>query len=1034
MINNHLPEVVTDGQTPMKKENLLSAYELADTLLMKKYVASLNSYNIIPKEELTVEDPQNKVTYRFIKIDRIVYNKDEKNIDKFINVYHSLYSCGGSVVLLFQSCGNNIDFYIGTKAHDDNSLNICADVLKKTIQGNFPGTKIETVKDTPAKEMLNNVVGKIGDDKAIASVTCIPSFRHEQEVVEKNDFVQGVEKLFDAMRGEKFSLLIIADPVSHQGMEQIRGGYEDLYSKLNPFSITELTFGKNESYAVGESLTKGITDTVTENVSSSKTSSTGHTINTSYSDSNSKSGNLSIIVAGVSKSSTETETHGNTDSWNQTEGETKSDGKSFAKMLNFGSTNTKTDGTTETYQIHLSNRAVKTLLDKIDNQLLRMEKCQNMGMWNFASYVLADDQQTAQVVASTYQALMRGKESGCEMSAVTLWDNKDDVREIQGYLRNVNHPMLKLNSKEIVSVTPASLISGEELAISAGWPQKSLPGVPVFDFAQFGREIICQDSGSERELHLGKIYHMGEDSDIDVSLDMDNLTAHTFITGSTGTGKSNVTYKILQELSIKGIPWLVIEPAKGEYKSIFGGRNNVSVYGTNINITPLLHINPFKFPSSIHVLEHIDRLIEIFNVCWPMYAAMPAVLKHAIEETYRACGWNLLESVNEEGDIYPTFADLLYELNLVVDKLDFSEEVRSNYRGALVTRVQSLTNGINGLVFSEERTTDNQLFDRNVIIDLSRVASTETKALLMGILVMRLQEYRIAQGNMNSKLLHVTILEEAHNLLKKVTPTSSEGGDLAGKSVEMLGNSIAEMRTFGEGFIIVDQAPNLLDTAVIRNTNTKITLRLPAEEDRILVGRASGLSDVQMDELIKLPTGVAVVFQNNWLQPVLCHIDKAAKETEKYLYNRSINNAALQQDKALKTKLTCCLLGKMAENPYLYSFADMKYKILDSGFPSILKLELLKALGKKEKTISSVSSVISALYPLPDEDSSQVVDLDILQWNDYLARRCGLAEVSLPESIKLLVLQCIVREKAIRENKIHETYDKWVAYMRGKKC
>ena len=65
-------------------------------------------------------------------------------------------------------------------------MNICADVLKKTIQGNFPGTKIETVKDTPAKEMLNNVVGKIGDDKAIASVTCIPSFRHEQEVVEKN--------------------------------------------------------------------------------------------------------------------------------------------------------------------------------------------------------------------------------------------------------------------------------------------------------------------------------------------------------------------------------------------------------------------------------------------------------------------------------------------------------------------------------------------------------------------------------------------------------------------------------------------------------------------------------------------------------------------------------------------------------------------------------------------------------------------------------------------------------------------------------
>lgn len=1033
MTPTHLPEVANDNKMPLKKDNLLSAYELADTLLMKKYVSSLNTYDVIPRQDLSIEENQNETLFRFVKMDRIVYNKDETNLNKFINVYHPLYSCGGSVVLLFQSDGSNIDFYIGTKANDFNLLNVCDDALKKTIRGNFPGTKIKGLNDNKAKQLLKKVVGRVGDGKSIASVTCVPSLRHEQASLEKNDFVQGVEKLFDAMRGEKFSLLIIADPVSHQGMEQIRGGYEDLYSKLNPFSTTELTFGKNESNAVGESLTKGVTDSVTENVSSTKTSSTGHTINTSYSDSSSKSGSLSIILVSGSKSSSETVTHGNTDSWNQSEGTTQSDGKTFAKMLNFGTTTTKTDGTSETYQIHLSNRSVKTLLDKIDNQLVRMEQCQNMGMWNYASYVIADDQQTAQVVASTYQALMRGKESGCEMSAVTLWNDQDRVREIQKYLYNVSHPMLKLNSKEIVSVTPASLISGEELAISAGWPQKSLPGIPVFDFAQFGREIICQDKEPKRELLLGKVYHMGEESNLDVSLDIDNLTAHTFVTGSTGTGKSNVTYKMLQELSKRGVPWLVIEPAKGEYKTIFGGRNNVSVYGTNNNITPLLHINPFKFPSSIHILEHIDRLIEIFNVCWPMYAAMPAVLKQAIEETYRACGWDLLESINDE-DIYPTFADLLYELNLVVDKLDFSEEVRSNYRGALVTRVQSLTNGINGLVFSEEKTSDYQLFDRNVIIDLSRIASTETKALLMGILVMRLQEYRISQGNINSELLHVTVLEEAHNLLKKVTQTSSEGGDLAGKSVEMLGNSIAEMRTYGEGFIIVDQAPNLLDSAVIRNTNTKITLRLPAEEDRILVGRASGLSDAQMEELIKLPTGVAVVFQNNWLQPVLCRIDKAAEETEKFFYIRSKGNTRQRQDEVLKTKLTCCLLGKMAGSPYLYSFADMKFKVLDSGFPSILKLELIKALSKKEETVSSVSAVISALYPLPDEDSSQVSEMDIEQWNEYLKRRCGLAEASLPDSIKLLALQCIVREKAIREDRIHEIYDKWVAYMRGRKC
>ena len=78
----------------------------------------------------------------------------------------------------------------------------------------------------------------------------------------------------------------------------------------------------------------------------------------------------------------------------------------------------------------------------------------------------------------------------------------------------------------------------------------------------------------------------------------------------------------------------------------------------------------------------------------------------------------------------------------------------------------------------------------------------------------------------NRPLRHLTVLEEAHNLLKRTsTDQPVEGGNLLGKSVEMLSNAIAEMRTYGEGFIIADQAPGLLDMAAIRNTNTKIILR-----------------------------------------------------------------------------------------------------------------------------------------------------------------------------------------------------------------
>ena len=143
----------------------------------------------------------------------------------------------------------------------------------------------------------------------------------------------------------------------------------------------------------------------------------------------------------------------------------------------------------------------------------------------------------------------------------------------------------------------------------------------------------------------------------------------------------------------------------------------------------------------------------------------------------------------------------------------------------MLTRIESLTNGINGLIFSNDELTNEHLFDSNVIVDLSRVGSTETKSLLMGILVLKLQEYRMANGDMNAELKHITVLEEAHNLLKRTsTEQMAESANLLGKSVEMLANAIAEMRTYGEGFIIADQAPGLMDLSVIPVSYTHLTL------------------------------------------------------------------------------------------------------------------------------------------------------------------------------------------------------------------
>ena len=238
---------------------------------------------------------------------------------------------------------------------------------------------------------------------------------------------------------------------------------------------------------------------------------------------------------------------------------------------------------------------------------------------------------------------------------------------------------------------------------------------------------------------------------------------------------------------------------------------------------------------------------------------------------------------------------LAEELEKLIDDTDYSAEVKGNYTGALVTRVKSLTIGLNKFIFTTNQTPYSKLFDENCILNISRVKSTETKALLMGLMVYILNEYRMdtKSGN-NSGLKHVTVLEEAHNLLKN---TAGKESELVGKSVEMITNTIAEIRTYGEGFIIVDQSPSSVDIAAIKNTNTKIVLRTPEANDREAVGRSMGLTPNQVNEIAKLPSGVAVVYQNDWVSPVLAMVDKANVKEMPYVYDSPIVIKSLRESR-----------------------------------------------------------------------------------------------------------------------------------------
>lgn len=749
------------------------------------------------------------------------------------------------------------------------------------------------------------------------------------------------------------------------------------------------------------------------------------------------SGGLGLLGMAATKTVSDSDTRNTSSTTSHSKVRGTSDGTTETE--NYGTSRTEgiSKGMSEALTLTFHDKSIENTLERINKQLKRIDEFESLGMYECAAYFLSDNQYAAEVAASTYKALMRGENSGVEIAAINSWGQfqKEKTKLIGEYVKNFIHPVFRYEGTSgEIEVTPCSLVSGNELAIHMGLPRRSVCGLPVIEHADFGKEVVTYDGGKYASgINLGKIFNMGSSCNNNVRLNVNSLAMHTFVTGSTGSGKSNTVYEMIRQLDNVGINYLIIEPAKGEYKNVFGNLPDVQVFGTNPRYTDVLRINPFRFPKGMHILEHTDRLIEIFNVCWPMYAAMPAVLKEALLQSYQVCGWDLADSTNAYSDeLFPTFRDLLDQLVDVIGKSAYSEEVKSNYTGSLVTRIKSLTNGLNGQIFSSNEIDNTVLFDKKTVVDISRIGSLETKSLIMGVLVMRLSEHRmVTTEEMNVPLRHVTVLEEAHNILKKTSGQQDpEGSNMAGKSVEMISNAIAEMRTYGEGFIIADQSPSAVDISAIRNTNTKIIMRLPDEQDRRMAGKSAGLKDLQLDEIAKLPKGVAVVYQNDWIEPVLCKIQKYRGEEKRYRYDEAQRKAAHPAQAA--GFIVRNLLNKTAGEKLDMNLKELSKFIIEMDLPAKTKIRSLQVFRLNGKsTVEDISSILYDIISTPEIEKAAESADSIEEWkNAFLyGGSAGLSE--LEESEQNTVVECILREQIARFGKPSEYMETWHKFLEG---
>lgn len=630
-----------------ERTSLDDTIQYAESFVKKYYLEDLEYFRA-DKPRAKVRRITYEYNVRLFRINGIVVNKSEKTTDKLNNIYSALHSLGLSVVMVLRCADGNVELYMGVKSPEDileDNTGI-EEVFEEVLLGNFPGCNLEAVETEKAKEIVNKMLPDDGKN-AVTSLSTIPSFKGEDDA--NDSYVQGLEKIIDVMQNENFAVFIISDPISQGQLENIKLGYEELYTELFTLAETELTLGKNDAINISQSDMEGITDTIGKSVSKtqsftkgmsktrseSRTNSVGVSLGlmgsegTSSSTSTTKSKSINIAKVGASvahgvmhgisstvganggimASTAKTMGIADTEMDNKQvgAGEAREESQAYSTQRSYQEGRSSGSSTSST--VKFENKTIKNILECIDAHLERLKECGSYGMWASAAYFISPRKDTAIIAASAYKGILNGEKTNLEQPSINTWYRDDNTQIINEYLRKFSHPKFydedyKINLQALTNASAATMVSTKELSIECNIPYKSVPGIFVREMASFGRSVFDGESSrpSGENIKIGQIYHMGKCAkNSEVRLNLDRLREHTFITGSTGSGKSNTVYEIVsklnqigtqEEISNRKIPTLIIEPAKGEYKQVFGADFNV--YGTNPYFSEMLKINPFK--------------------------------------------------------------------------------------------------------------------------------------------------------------------------------------------------------------------------------------------------------------------------------------------------------------------------------------------------------------------------------------------------------------------------------------------------------
>ncbi len=845
-------------------------HELLDMVIER---SSLESIGQREKFYLDEEKPILDITWlRIVRLPVSPSNVTDYNMfDRWQGVLSSMHEWGYRFYFLLQRKDGETKIYLGVRSQNEFfDANDALEQVEEATSGSMPGIELKKLDEKERAILKVN----LDQCNSLGAVTGLPSFFEEN----KPGVLQTLDPLAFGIRGKDgverdYNLLIIGDPISDSDTTDIMNRMRTLGSEIHSFVQRSV----NESNTRQESKQKGLgagAGTMMAGVGS----------------------NVSNLVADIAKHTIPIAGPLIGLAFSAVGGIMTSASKSISESTSLAVTTTYLDKFAQ-YAEQLTDIHVE-----------RMKEGRNLGFWNVGIYVLGKDRKDVNTVNGMLRSIYSGRNTYVEPIRLHVLKRSSGAMEIvKDYFDLI--PTMNTSVEGMTEDTVwhifgknyqylSTPMNTKELALATSLPRNDVPGLRfVRSAVRFANNppVISGES-----ITLGNIVNMGVEQNAPYKINHNDLVRHALVVGSTGSGKSCSCKRIITEVLGHDIPTLIIEPAKDDWvrwaikmNEVLPEKNRFRIYMPGLDEFEgvklgQLKLSPFQpagvSGAKVDMVSRCENLISLINASLPSEDVLPVLIDETIYSLYAAAYKDKFTSgaMMDQQSIYPVLSSLSAMSNRIMQQKGYEEKVRSNLSTCLETRFQYLTRGTRGKLLNVSRSTDySELFDHPTVINISGISAPKDKALIMSVLLLSLYEYRkskyandleyrkLAQEN---KLLHMTLIEEAHNVLLK--PEGSSSSNPQKVVADLFTNMLSEIRSYGEGLMIVDQYPTRLIPDAIKNTNYKIIHRLASPDDAKVMAASAALREEQQALIPSLFPGNAIIFGDRDDAAAWIHMNK----------------------------------------------------------------------------------------------------------------------------------------------------------------